>query len=150
MTRVKAALALFGVAAALWFFTLPAKTPPAPTPVGEIDLSAAFSGEHAADDAALVASLADEVANVIEWDGRQPEPVLTTGKQLDQLRTRTREFLCRGQPLGERHPRMRQIVGEYLESKLGSSGGSVTAEQRAAWVAAYREVARAARHAIKH
>lgn len=146
--RIGVAAALFAVAAALYFFTAPTRIPPVPAPAPEIDLTSAFQGEHASDDAATVACMADEIANVIEWDQRQPEPALTTGKSLDLLRTRTREFLCKGQSIGERHPKMREIVGGYLESKLGTAGGSVTPEQKAAWVAAYREVARAARHAI--
>jgi hypothetical protein len=88
------------------------------------------------------------VAEMIEWDGKQPEPMLTTARSLDQLRTRTREFLCKGESIGERNPKVRQIVGDYLESHLGTSGGAITPEQRASWVSAYREVSRAARYAI--
>lgn len=146
--KVAISVLLIGIAAALHFFAAPTPVPQPPVAPPEIDLTAAFQGEHAAADAAVLASMSEEIANVIEWDGRQPEPVLVNGKSLDQLRTRTREFMLRGQSLGERHPRMREIVGEYLEKKLGTSGGSVTPEQRAAWAAAYREVARASRHAI--
>lgn len=145
--RTRVAIVLIAAAAALYFFSAPGRSPE-PQPRPEIDLSAAFQGPTAADDAATVAAMADEVASVIEWDGAQAEPLLTTGRSLDQLRTRTREFLCRGESLGERHPRVRQIVGDYLETKLGTAGGSITPEQRAAWVSAYREIARSARHAI--
>jgi hypothetical protein len=115
---------------------------------GSIDLTAAFIGPTAAADASLLAAMADEVAGVIEFDGKQDKPLLTTGHQLDQLRTRTREWLMRGESLGERQPKVRQIVGEYLESKLGHSGGEITAAQRDSWVAAYRDIARSARHAL--
>ena len=142
-------VSLLAAAAVVFFATGRESAPPAPpAPVAEIDLTGAFRGPTAAEDAMLVASMADEVGGVIEWDGRQAEPKLTTGKALDQLRTRTREFLCRGESLGERHPRMRQIVADYLETKLGVAGGTITPEQRAAWVAAYREVSRAARHVV--
>jgi hypothetical protein len=151
---VKSRLAylLIAGAAALYFWTArPSVAPPAPpSPPLEIDLSSAFQGERAAEDAATLAVMADEIANVIEWDGRQQEPLLITGRSLDQLRTRTREFLCRGESLGERHPKMRQIVSDFLEAHLGTSGGDVSPEQRASWVTAYREVARSARHAISH
>ena len=146
--RTRISVLLIAIAAALYFFSAPSRSPE-PTPATEIDLSSAFQGDRAAEDAATLSSMADEIANVVEWDGAQAEPVLTSGKSLDQLRTRTREFLCRGESLGERHPKMRQIVGDFLESKLGVAGGSITPEQRAAWVAAYREVARAARNAIQ-
>lgn len=147
--RIKAAIGLVAVAAALYFLAVPSKAPPSPpSPALEIDLSGAFQGPRAADDAALLAEMTGAVADMIEWDGSQPEPMLTTGRALDQLRTRTREFLCRGESIGERNPRVRQIVGDFLESHLGTSGGSVTPEQRAAWVKAYREVSRASRYAI--
>jgi hypothetical protein len=145
--RVRIAVLLIALAAAMYFFAAPTRSPD-PQPRPEIDLTSAFQGETAADDAATIAAMADEVASVIEWDGAQAEPLLTTGRSLDQLRTRTRQFLCRGESLGERHPKVRQIVGDYLETKLGTAGGSITPEQRAAWVAAYREIARSARHAI--
>lgn len=147
--RARIAIALIGLAAALYFFTAPTRTPPGPpSPPLEIDLSGAFQGQKASDDAALLAEMSGAVADMIEWDGSQPEPLLTTGRALDQLRTRTREFLCRGESIGERNPRVRQIVGDFLESHLGTSGGAITPEQRAAWVSAYREVSRAARYAI--
>lgn len=145
--RTRIAIALIAVAAAIYFFAAPTRSPD-PLPKGEIDLTSAFQGPRAAEDASLLAAMSDEVASVIEWDGAQAEPILTTGRSLDQLRTRTREFLLRGESLGERHPKMRQIVGDYLETKLGTAGGSITPDQRAAWVAAYREIARAARHVL--
>ena len=149
MIKTRVAYALVALAAGLWFFQ-PAKVAPSPpAPPMEIDLTAAFRGERAAEDASALAAMADEIANVIEWDGAQQEPALTTAKSLDLLRTRTREFMCRGESLGERNPKMRQIVGDYLETRLGTAGGAITSEQRAAWVSAYREIARASRHAVK-
>ena len=66
---------------------------PAPTPPpGELDLAGAFIGETAADDAAIVAALAGELADCIEFDQMQAEPVLTTGLALDHLRTQARLF----------------------------------------------------------
>lgn len=147
--RFRIAMGLIGLAAALHFFTAPTRMPPAPpSPPLEIDLSSAFQGPQAADDAALLGEMSAAVADMIEWDGKQTEPMLTTARSLDQLRTRTREFLCKGESIGERNPRVRQIVGDFLESHLGTSGGAITPEQRANWVSAYREVSRAARYAI--
>lgn len=146
--RFRLAVLLLAVAAGLYWFGR--ESSPHPQPSAELDLTAAFQGPTAAADAATVASMCEETANTIEWDGAQPTPALATAHAIDVMRTRTREFLCKGESLGDRHPRMRQIVGEYLEAKLGVSGGAITPEQRAAWVSAYREVARAARHAIGH
>jgi hypothetical protein len=143
------AIALLALAFVIWGTTAktPVPAPPAP-PSGALNLVGAFQGVTAADDAATLAAMADEIASVIEWDGKQESPLLSTGRALDAMRTRTREFMCRGESLGDRHPRMRQIVGDYLMVMLGTSGNAVTEEQRAEWVKAYREVARAARHAI--
>ena len=122
---------------------------PSPTPAGELDLSACFQGADAGKDAQTVAALASEIANAIEWDGSREEPVLTTGFALDQLRTRSRELMCEGVSLGQKHPLLCERVAEYLTEKLGTSGGEVTSEQRGKWVAAYREIARAAREQVK-
>lgn len=147
--KFRLAMALIGLAAALHFWSVSPKSPIGPpSPPLEIDLTGAFQGEKAADDAALLAEMSAAVADMIEWDGKQPEPLLTTARALDQLRTRTREFLCKGESIGERNPKVRQIVGDFLESHLGTSGGAITPEQRASWVSAYREVSRSARYAI--
>lgn len=123
---------------------------PAPTPPpGELDLSGAFVGETAADDAAIVAALAGELADCIEYDQMQAEPVLTTGLALDHLRTQARLFRCDGRSLGQVHPELAKRVGEYLDRKLGNAGGPVGPEQLAKWIAAYREIERAATRVIR-
>lgn len=137
------------VAAVIAWALSSAPTPPQPpAPPGAINLTGAFRGATAAEDAATLAAMADEIANVIEWDGTQETPALSSGRALDALRTRTREFMCRGESLGERHPMVRTAVAAYLDEQLGNAGGDVTPEQRAKWVSAYREIARSARHAI--
>lgn len=143
-----AALMLAAAAGLYWFTAKPSPPPSPPQPAAEIDLSSAFTGPTSGEDAAALAAMCDSIADMIEWDGAQAEPLLSTGKSLDQLRTRTRQFQFRGQSLGDRHPKMRQIVGDFLIAHLGSDGGKVTVEQRAVWVSTYREIARAARHAI--
>jgi hypothetical protein len=146
--RQTLALVLLAAAVVAWRMSAPAGPAPTPPQPPAIDLAGAFQGESAADDAATLAAMADEIASVIEWDGKQESPALNTGRMLDQLRTRTREFVCRGESLGEKHPAMRQKVSDYLDEQLGNSGGEVTPEQRAKWVNAYREISRSARHAI--
>jgi hypothetical protein len=112
-----------------------------------MDLRGAFSGPDAGTDATLVAAMADEIAYAILFDGRLEKPAMTTATQFDTLRTRTREFLCQGESIGDRNPRARQIIGDYLDKQLGNNGGPVTDSQRQAWVTAYEEVARASRAA---
>ena len=140
-TRSRLTACLVAVAVAAYF--IPA-TAPTPQPDGELNLSKAFSGLTALEDASLVSALCGEIADVIDWDALMGSPVLTTGNKLDTLRTRSREMFCRGESIGDRQPKMRDLVARFLDSRLGVSGGPVTPEQRAAWVSAYREIARAA------
>lgn len=146
-SRHLAAAAL--VAAAAWSYvsSSPA-TPqpgPAPTPAPEtFSLQGKFVGPDAAHDAALVAALCSELADEIEWDAQQPEPLIRTGVAFDELRVRSRILLCRGESLGAKHPLARQAIEDYLNTVAGTSGGPLTAEAKAAWIKAYRDVARAA------
>lgn len=146
-SRHLAAAAL--VAAAAWSYvsSSPA-TPqpgPAPTPAPEtFSLQGKFVGPDAARDAALVAALCSELADEIEWDAQQPEPLIRTGVAFDELRVRSRILLCRGESLGAKHPLARQSIEDYLNTVAGTSGGPLTAEAKAAWIKAYRDVARAA------
>ncbi len=141
-TRSRLTACLVAVAVAAYFIPPPAA--PTPQPDGELNLSKAFSGLTALEDASLVSALCGEIADVIDWDALMGSPVLTTGHKLDTLRTRSREMFCRGESIGDRQPKMRDLVARFLDSRLGVSGGPVTPEQRAAWVSAYREIARAA------
>lgn len=148
MKRLIIISVLFG----LWYFMHQADTPtptPAPQPPGELDLTGAFVGETAAHDAAIVSALAGELADVIEFDEMQPEPLLNTGIRLDELRKRSREFRCDGECLSDRHPVLAKRVGDYLDEKLGNSGGPVSPDQLSKWVTAYREIERAAARVIR-
>jgi len=149
--RMSIAAALFALAVvALVLQRLtPAPTPAPPAPDAAIKLRGLYIGEQAADDALLMASLLDELAAVIEWDGQQTEPRLKTGIAFDDLRVAAREMRCRGDSIGARQPKVRAAVDAYLTSVLGTSGGPVGPEQRSAWVAAFREVSRAAEAAAR-
>ena len=137
------------IAIAAWMLNAPPAPTPSPMPPpGELDLSGAFVGETAADDAATVAAMTGELADLIEWDQMQAEPILTTGMALDELRVRARELRCRGRSIGQAHPEVARRVGAYLDEKVGKAGGPVTPKQLAAWVAAYREISRAAARVI--
>lgn len=143
-------LILAAIAFVWWMSQRPAAPTPSPEPPpGELDLTGAFVGERAADDAAIVAAMCGELADCIEWDSMTAEPVLSTGVALDQLRTRSREFRCDGRCLGEQHPELARRVGDYLDRKLGNQGGPVDQKQKAKWVSCYREIERAAARAIR-
>lgn len=123
-------------------------TPPDERPT-DIELRGKFVGPDAARDAAIVAGLAGELANEIEWDGKQDNPFLQTGVDFDTLRTRARELRCNGESLGDKHPKVRAAVATYLNEQVGTSGGPISPADRANWVAAYREIAEAASNAAR-
>lgn len=127
----------------------PSPTPAPPAPDAGIDLRGTFVGADAATDAQTTAALCGELANELEWDGMQPEPLIKTGIAFDELRIRARLLLCKGQSLGEKHPRARQAIEQYLNAAAGTSGGPLTPESRSKWIAAYRTVSRAAEDAAR-
>lgn len=127
----------------LW--SLPRSKPeptPAPEPHG-FSLRGKFIGPTAPADAATLAALCDELADVIEQDGMRDEPRLKSGLAFDELRHIAREARCRGESIGQRQPHARDAIAGYLEEQLGKSGGPVGPQQRAKWVSAYRELGRA-------
>ena len=122
---------------------------PGPAPDAAIVLRGAFVGPEAATDAATVSAMFDELAAEVEWDAMQAEPIIRTGVAFDDLRVRAFDLRLRGVSLGERYPRARSTIKDYLDRTAGTSGGPLTPAQRSAWVSAYREVARAAADATR-
>jgi len=133
------------VAAAIAFMPQKATPTPQPVPVPPdvFTLRGKFIGPSAASDAATFSSLCDELASCIEYDG-QHDQRLKTGVAFDELRIAAREMRCRGESIGARQPQVRDSVHKFLDDAVGSSGGPVTPESRAAWVSALRDLARAA------
>lgn len=151
MSRWRFAAAAVLILVAL-YWSLPARPAPQPTPAPTPDgfnLRGTFIGPSATDDAALLAALCGELADVIEWDGMKPEPRLKSGLAFDELRIAAREGRCRGESIGQRQPHARDAIQKFLESQVGVSGGPVGPQERAKWIAAYRELARACSDAAK-
>ena len=134
------------------YWSLPAAPAPVPTPVPTPDglnLRGRFIGPSAPDDAALLAALCGELADLIEWDGMKAEPRLKSGVAFDELRVAAREARCRGESIGQRQPHARDAIQKFLESQVGVSGGPIGPKERSKWVAAYRELSRACSDAAK-
>lgn len=150
---VAAALAAVGVGAWYWQGRPidDGRPTPAPGTVGEIDLVGLFTGPTAADDAAALAALCDELAAAVEYDGQQDKPRLTTGWAIADLRAAARDIRLRGQTFGDRQPAVRDAVKAYMERPeiLGRDGGPLGPKDRSRWVSAFRDVARAAEAAIQ-
>ena len=139
-----AAVAL--VAAAVIAFAPHRQAPapsPAPVPPDAFTLRGKFIGPTAAEDAATMSALCGELAECIEYDG-QHDQRLKTGVAFDDLRIAAREMRCKGESIGARQPQVRDAVHKFLDDSVGSSGGPVTPESRAAWVSALRDLSRAA------
>ena len=143
--RHLAGAAMLAAAAVMWARSTPTTpTPAPPAPDAAINLRGAFIGPDAAADAAAVSAHFDELADELEHDGQAAEPLIRTGVAWDELRTRAKALRWRGVSLGEKHPRAREAIREYLDRTAGTSGAPLSQAQRSAWVAAYREIARAA------
>lgn len=141
--KVVAAIALL-VAAGIAVMPSRSSIPtPPPVPPAAFTLRGKFVGPTAASDAATMSALCDELASCIEWDGTHDQR-LKTGIAFDELRIAAREVRCKGDSIGARQPKVRDAVQKFMEDAVGLSGGPVTAESRAAWVSALRDLSRAA------
>lgn len=145
-------IAMLAAAFAAWAYSsTPAAPPPPPPPPGSLVLAGLFRGESAADDAATLAALCGALADCVEHDGQLPQPRLTSGVAINELRVAARDARLRGGSIGDRQPAVRDAVHAYLDRDdvLGPSGGPIDAAQRARWVAAFRSIAAAAEAAIR-
>lgn len=116
---------------------------PQPLPPDAFSLRGKFVGPTAAEDAAAMSALCAELADCLEQDGIKKEPRLKTGVAFDDLRIAAREARMRGESIGARQPGVKAAVHAFLDDAVGTSGGPVTPESRAAWVKAFRDLARA-------
>lgn len=153
--RHVAGAAMLCAAAILWTTSgrppAPAPTPaPTPAPDAGLVLRGKFSAHpEAATHAAQIKALFGEIAGELEWDSMQDVPAWTTGQAMDDLRVRAFDMRLRGVSLGDIHPKVREAIRAFLDAKAGTSGGPLTPERKAEWIAAYREVERAADEAAR-
>lgn len=139
------------LAAVVWWADRSNSEPPdpQPKPAPRLDLRGKFRGDTAYADAISVSALCGELARELEWDGTQETPMIRSGVQFDELRIRARQLLCGGESIGDRQPEVRAEIEEWLNTHAGTSGGPLSPEARARWVAAYRDVAEAAEAATR-
>jgi hypothetical protein len=147
--KMLVAATLAAAAIALWPMNRSSDVPTPAPDSGPIALRGIFTGETASEDAATIGSLLSELADEIEWDGMQAEPSIKTGVHIDQLRRAARILRCKGESIGERQPAARDRIAEYLEKQVGTDGGQLTPAARSAWVAAFRDIGRAANDAAQ-
>ncbi|RCS43960.1 hypothetical protein DTL42_18410 [Bremerella cremea] len=124
---------------------------PRPVDPGGPNLLAVFQkaddARQAAADAQAFGLLCQSLADMIEFDGKQAEPQLVSGVQLDNFRTLSRFYQTGGGSYAQRYPALPQVAGDYLQSQLGTDGGKLDSADRARWIAAYRQLAASALYA---
>ena len=148
---------LIVVLGVMFFFPMRKPSPgPGPEPIPDtiLDLYSPFAqGPNrvkAASDAATFGRLCGKIAEGVEFDGQLPDPRLTKGVSLDILRRDYVFSLFRGRQLRLDYPLLPTVVGAYLDKTIGKSfGGPLTADNRAKFIAAYKELERAAIYAAK-
>ena len=117
------------------------------------DLVEAFSQSdnklEAKEDALLFSTMCYSIAEAIEYDGNLKEPRLRTGRQLDQLRRWTREYLMEGKSFGVKYPSLPPVIKRYLDKELGTEAGPLTEAKRKRWIRAFRKLGEAAEYAGK-
>jgi hypothetical protein len=123
---------------------------PGPAPVG-VDLQAAFATNddraEAAEHARTFATICRSLADCLEYDAGRSEPLLKTGVQVDDVRRGLRQTRMRGWSFLAKYPALASATESYLVSQVGTSGGPLSAEDRAKWISAFRTLAAAADHA---
>jgi hypothetical protein len=120
-----------------------------PEPSGGFSLRGKWIGASAADDAAAFAGLCRGLADALEADGSRPQPRITTGVQIEDVKVAAAEGRFLPRRLTQEQPHAVAAAGKYLDDVAGTSGGPLDAAARATWVKAYRELATAAEESVR-
>ena len=151
MSREKIAAAALLVAAviAAWMEYAPSGAAPAPAPEGSLSLRGKWIGPNAAADAAAFAGLCRGIADALETDGSRPQPRISNGVQIEDIRVAAAEGRFLPRRLTQAQPHATAAAGKYLDEVAGTSGGPIDAATRAKWVSSYRELAAAAEESVR-
>lgn len=120
-----------------------------PTPAAGLDLRGKWIGPQAAEDAAAFAGLCHGIADALAADGTKPQPRISTGVQIEDIRIAAAEGRFLPRTLTREQPHAVAAAGKYLDDVAGTSGGPLDATTRAKWVAAYRALAEAAEESVR-
>jgi len=120
-----------------------------PAPSGVFSLRGKWIGPVAAEDAAAFAGLCRGLADALEADGSRPQPRITTGVQIEDVKVAAAEGRFLPRRLTQEQPHAVAAAGKYLDEVAGTSGGPLDAAARARWIEAYRELATAAEESVR-
>ena len=120
-----------------------------PAPSAGLSLRGKWIGPRAAEDAAAFAGLCHGIAAALEVDGSLPQPRISSGVQIEDLKIAASQGRFLPRRLTTEQPHATAAAGKYLDDVVGTSGGPLDATTRAKWAAAYRELAAAAEEAVK-
>lgn len=142
--------------AAGWFRSSPPN--PSPTPTAP-DFRAVFAAwpdrDAAAADAIILATIFDSLADTLEFDaGRKtadgkPAARITTASQFDDLRLAVRDLRMGGRSFASRYPNLGPRIAAVLNEAVGTDGGPLSEEKRAAWLKALRTLGESCRRAAE-
>lgn len=144
---VLAALIAGAILAAVVEFA-PRRSSPAPVD-GGLSLRGKFIGSQAAEDAAALAGICRGIAEALSADGTRPQPRITTGVHIEDLRVAAAEGRFWPRSLSREQPHATAAAGRYLDEVAGTSGGPLDATTRARWVEAFAALADAAEEAVR-
>jgi hypothetical protein len=119
---------------------------PAPAP-GVLSLRGAWVGPTAADDASAFAGLCRGMVRSLEIDLEKGR--ITTGVQIEDLRVAACEGAFLPRSLSRDQPAAMAIVGRYLDTTVGKSGGPVDESRKREWIAALEALAQAAEESLR-
>lgn len=121
--------------------------PPLIVPAGAPDMLTVFHSSPdtalAKEDCSLAGGLFGALAETIRYDGTLPQPRLTSGGHVEDLRIQARDFLLAGQSFATKYPAFAAAVGDYLTTAVGAESQTLDAGHRAKWVGAYEGLAAA-------
>lgn len=122
---------------------------PSPPVDGGLSLKGKFIGPSAAEDAAAFAGICRGIAEALAADGTKPQPRITTGVQLEDLRIAACEGRFWPRSLSREQPHAMAAAGRYLDEVAGTSGGPLDATARMRWITALPALADAAEEAVR-
>ena len=131
--------------------TTPSKPSPEPKLLPNLRNVFGWSAE-AHRDALLTSGFFDGFASAIAFDGESPNPKFSTGTALEQLRLNSLDYCFRGFSFSKYSNQdstkdFAKVVGDYLDSAIGTSGEAITKPDRDKWVSAYKTLAAQAKAA---